>query len=230
MEKVWKEKLSVELQKSYMQELRSFLQKEREEGQTIYPPNDEIFSAFEHCAYNDLKMVLVGQDPYHGPSQAHGLAFSVKKGIKPPPSLINIYKELYEDLDIPRASHGCLTTWAKQGVLLLNATLTVRQKEPKSHYGKGWETFTDFVIDLLKKRKDPLVFILWGQSAQEKCSSLLVEETPHLVLTAAHPSPFSAYRGFLGCKHFSKANDFLKKIGKKPIDWQLSNTVSTNVD
>lgn len=221
MEKVWKEKLQVEIEKPYMQQLRSFLDQEREEGKTIYPPKEEIFSAFQDCPYDKLKVVVVGQDPYHGPAQAHGLSFSVKKGINPPPSLVNIYKELYEDLGIAPATHGCLTSWAKQGVLLLNATLTVREKEPKSHHGKGWEEFTDFVVDLLKNRTDPLVFILWGRSAKEKCASLLTEKTPHLVLTAPHPSPFSAYTGFFGCKHFSKANAFLKQAGKEPIDWQL---------
>lgn len=221
MEKVWKEKLISEIKKPYMQHLQAFLEKEHQEGKIIYPPKDQIFASFLNTPFNDVKVVLIGQDPYHGPNQAHGLSFSVAKGVKPPPSLINIYKELYNDLGVPIASHGCLLKWAEQGVLLLNASLTVRAGEPKSHHGKGWEEFTDFVVSLLFQRKDPIVFILWGKSAQEKCQKFLFEKSPHLVLAAAHPSPYSAYSGFFGCRHFSKANDFLQKVGKTPVDWHL---------
>lgn len=220
MEKVWKEKLIDEIKKPYMQSLSSFINEERE-GKIVYPPKEDIFSAFNFSPFNEVKVVIIGQDPYHGPNQAHGLSFSVQKGIKPPPSLVNIYKELKSDLGIPIAEHGCLTNWARQGVLLLNATLTVLQKQPKSHYGKGWEQFTDFVVELLAKKDDPIVFMLWGRSAKEKCEKMLINNNKHLVLKAMHPSPFSAYNGFFGCKHFSKANAFLEKAGKKPIDWRV---------
>ena len=221
MEKVWKEKLIDEIKKPYMQSLSSFINEEREKGKIVYPPKEDIFSAFNFSPFNEVKVVIIGQDPYHGPNQAHGLSFSVQKGIKPPPSLVNIYKELKSDLGIPIAEHGCLTNWARQGVLLLNATLTVLQKQPKSHYGKGWEQFTDFVVELLAKKDDPIVFMLWGRSAKEKCEKMLINNNKHLVLKAMHPSPFSAYNGFFGCKHFSKANAFLEKAGKKPIDWRV---------
>lgn len=221
MEQSWKEKLIPEIKKPYMQKLKSFLDQEKSQGKIIYPTNENIFSAFSYSSFKDIKVVIIGQDPYHGPGQAHGLSFSVCKGIKPPPSLVNIYKELKADLNIPIASHGCLIDWAKQGVLLLNATLTVRQKQPKSHHGLGWEMFTDFVVKLLAEKKDPIAFLLWGSVAKQKCEGMVMENSPHLVLTAAHPSPFSAYNGFFGCKHFSKTNDFLQKVGKKPIDWRL---------
>jgi len=221
MEKVWKEKLIDEIKKPYMQSLSSFINEEREKGKIVYPPKEDIFSAFNFSPFNEVKVVIIGQDPYHGLNQAHGLSFSVQKGIKPPPSLVNIYKELKSDLGIPIAEHGCLTNWARQGVLLLNATLTVLQKQPKSHYGKGWEQFTDFVVELLAKKDDPIVFMLWGRSAKEKCEKMLINNNKHLVLKAMHPSPFSAYNGFFGCKHFSKANAFLEKAGKKPIDWRV---------
>jgi uracil-DNA glycosylase len=165
--------------------------------------------------------VIVGQDPYHGPGQAHGLSFSVPKGISQPPSLQNIFKELKEDLGVEPPEHGCLTDWTSQGVLLLNAILTVRANEPKSHHGRGWEIFTDRVIQLLCARKDPLVFLLWGKSALDKVQHIAAGTSHHLVLTAPHPSPFSAHTGFMGCRHFSKANEFLKKIGKEPIDWRI---------
>jgi uracil-DNA glycosylase len=221
MEKGWKKQLIEEIKKPYMQELRFFLENERKKNIPIYPEKQEIFAAFDHTPYVSVKAVIVGQDPYHGTGQAHGLAFSVQKEVTPPPSLVNIFKELKSDLDIPIPKHGYLLSWAKQGVLLLNATLTVRQNAPRSHYGKGWELFTDFVIRLLSKRQDPLVFMLWGKSAKEKCKNLVTDSCKHCILTAAHPSPFSAYNGFFGCKHFSKANIFLQKIGKQPIDWSL---------
>ena len=170
--------------------------------------------------FHQVKVVIVGQDPYHGKGQAHGLSFSVPEGIGQPPSLKNIFRELKEDLGISEPSTGCLTSWAEQGVLLLNATLTVRASEPKSHYGKGWERFTDAVISQLALREDPVIFVLWGASAQEKCKTVLQHiNKERVVLTAAHPSPFSAYNGFFGCRHFSKINDHLKRWGKRPIDW-----------
>jgi len=165
----------------------------------------------------------VGQDPYHNPGQAHGLSFSVSKGVNPPPSLQNIFKEVIDDVKITYPKHGCLIDWARQGVLLLNATLTVRANEPRSHHGQGWERFTDVIIQKLCTRKDPIVFVLWGKSAQEKCQHILQEEaSSHLVLKAAHPSPYSAHSGFFGCRHFSKINDFLEKNDKKPINWQIT--------
>jgi len=213
--KNWHKLLEEEINKPYIKELKAFL-----ENQEYYPPADLVFHAFALTSYPEVKVVIVGQDPYHGPGQAHGMCFSVPKGVALPPSLKNIYKELQDDLGIPPAKTGCLDSWAKQGILLLNATLTVRPNEPKSHYGKGWEQFTDAVIAKLAERKDPIVFILWGNSAKEKCAHLL-NTTHHVVLTAAHPSPFSAYSGFFGCRHFSKANEYLKKWGKTPIDWEI---------
>jgi uracil-DNA glycosylase len=218
IDKSWHEKLKEELQKPYIKELKEFLEKEKVEGSSVYPPEPSIFHAFAKTPYEKVKVVIVGQDPYHGRGQAHGLSFSVLPGIKPPPSLQNIFKELHADLGVTPPSHGCLDSWAEQGVLLLNATLTVRAGEPKSHHGKGWELFTDAVMGLLAQRKDPIVFLLWGKSAQEKCHKLL--HTHHAVFTAAHPSPYSV-AGFLGCKHFSKANAFLNSVGKGPVDWTL---------
>ena len=219
--KSWHQVLVDELQKPYIQELKSFLEGEREKGCVFYPPETLIFNALRKTPFDLVKVVIMGQDPYHGESQAHGLSFSVPKHIPPPPSLKNIYKELYDDLKIPIAQHGCLEKWAKQGVLLLNATLTVRAREPKSHYGKGWEVFTDAIIEKLCMKKEPLVFLLWGKSAREKCETILNRlNHPHKVLIAAHPSPYSAAQ-FFGCRHFSKANNFLQKWGKDPIDWAL---------
>jgi uracil-DNA glycosylase len=218
LEKSWHEQLKNEIGQPYVQELKHFLDEEKKYGKPIYPPEDLVFNSFLLTPYDKVKVVIVGQDPYHGAGQAHGLCFSVLPGITPPPSLKNIYKELETDLGLLRPSHGCLTSWGKQGVLLLNATLTVRAGEPKSHYGRGWERFTDAVIDLLAKRPDPIVFLLWGKSAEEKCHKVI--GTHHAVFKAAHPSPYSA-AGFLGCRHFSKANEFLKKYGKEPIDWTV---------
>lgn len=215
----WNENLKEEIEKPYIARLREALTKEKREGVQIYPSKGLVFNAFLNTPYDQVRVVIVGQDPYHGEGQAHGLSFSVPRGVAVPPSLNNIFKELRSDLGIPVASHGDLTFWAKQGVLLLNATLTVRAGAPRSHYGKGWEEFTTAVIDLLAKRKDPLVFLLWGKSAQEKCAQVL--GTHHAVFTAAHPSPYSA-TGFLGCRHFSQANTFLKSVGKEPIDWNLA--------
>lgn len=218
LEKSWHEKLKNEISQPYIQELKKFLEDEKKAGKTIYPPEQLVFNAFLQTPYDKVKVVIVGQDPYHGPGQAHGLSFSVLPGVPVPPSLKNIYKELETDLGIHRPSSGCLISWAKQGVLLLNATLTVNAGDPKSHHGKGWERFTDAVIDILVQRSDPIVFLLWGKSAQEKCHKVI--GTHHAIFQAAHPSPYSAIN-FLGCRHFSKANEFLKKVGKEPIDWNV---------
>lgn len=185
----------------------------------IFPPKDNIFNALKLTEYQDVKVVIVGQDPYHGFGEAHGLSFSVQKGVKIPPSLVNIYKELENDLDIPRKTHGDLTGWAKQGVLLLNAVLTVEQDKPSSHKGLGWELFTDYIIKILNNYDTPIVFILWGNFARSK--KKFITNSKHLVIESAHPSPFSAYSGFFGSKPFSKTNEFLMKNKKEPIDWSL---------
>ncbi len=218
--KNWHAILKDEIGKPYIKELKAFLEKEQAAGQQIYPPEELIFHAFGRTPYEEVKVVIMGQDPYHGPGQAHGMSFSVPCGIEPPPSLKNIFKELQEDVKIEEPTTGCLNSWAKQGVLLLNATLTVRARTPKSHYGKGWEQFTDAVIKKLVEREDPIVFLLWGKSAKEKCDHLL-HQTHHVILTSAHPSPYSASYGFLGNRHFSKTNAYLKKWGKTPIDWSI---------
>lgn len=222
MEASWLALLQEEFEKPYMKALETFLAKELEAGAVVYPPFELVFNAFCQTPFDEVKVVIMGQDPYHGPGQAHGLSFSVPKGVAAPPSLVNIFKELQADLEIPPSNHGCLVEWARQGVLLLNATLTVRANEPKSHHGQGWETFTDRVVQLLCLRKDPLVFLLWGKSAYEKFQHICTNASHHLVLTAPHPSPFSAHTGFLGCRHFSKTNEFLKNAGKKSIEWALS--------
>lgn len=219
MDVSWLEKLGGEFEKPYMKHLESFLADEIASGLAVYPPFEEVFNAFCYTPFDRVKVVIIGQDPYHGPHQAHGLSFSVPKGITPPPSLQNIFKEIKADLGLPIPSHGCLIPWAEQGVLLLNAILTVRANEPKSHHRKGWELFTDQVVQLLCEKKDPIVFLLWGKSALEKFQHI-PDHKVHLALKAAHPSPFSAH-GFMGCRHFSKTNEFLKQVGKKPIDWSL---------
>lgn len=222
MESSWLERLAPEFEKPYMQRLETFLAQEIKAGKTIYPPFESTFSAFCQTPFEATKAVIIGQDPYHGPGQAHGLCFSVPKDVPPPPSLQNIFKELVADVGISQPTHGSLVNWARQGILLLNATLTVRENEPKSHFGKGWEEFTDHVVQLLAARTDPLVFILWGKSALEKWKHVNADrqEGRHLVLTAAHPSPLSAHAGFFGCRHFSKTNAFLLKMDKNPIDWR----------
>ncbi len=224
LEPSWQLKLKEELQKPYILELAAFITKEYETAPVpIYPPQALIFNAFYQTPFEEVKVLLIGQDPYHGPGQAHGLSFSVPKGIKPPPSLQNIFKELETDVHIPKPRTGCLIPWAQQGVMLLNATLTVRQGEPMSHHGKGWERFTDAVMCKLVERKDPVIFVLWGKSAQDKCR-LLPEAgklSHHFILKAAHPSPYSANHGFFGCHHFSKINALLQQQGKKAIDWSL---------
>lgn len=214
----WDEILEGEFEKEYYINLRSFLIKEYK-TQAVYPSMHDIFNALKYTAYRDVKVVVLGQDPYHEPGQAHGLCFSVKKGVQKPPSLVNIFKELQSDLGIEPPSHGYLESWAKQGVLLLNTVLTVRQGQANSHKGKGWEIFTDQVIKHLNQREKPMVFLLWGANAKAKAE--LITNKNHLILTAAHPSPLSAFNGFFGCRHFSKANDFLSRFGE-PIDWKIS--------
>jgi len=215
----WKEVLKPEFSKPYFLEIVNFLRTEKMAGKTIFPPGSLIFNAFNTTPFDKVKVVLIGQDPYHGAGQAHGLSFSVQNGVVPPPSLMNIYRELQSDIGCKIANHGNLTHWADQGVLLLNASLTVRANEPMSHSRMGWASFTDAVIRKISDEKDHVVFLLWGKFAQEK--QILIDETKHLVLKAAHPSPLSAHNGFFGCKHFSKANEWLVKQGIDPIDWSL---------
>ncbi len=214
----WDILLRGEFDKPYYLTLHSFLV-EQYTGYTVYPDMYDIFNALKYTTYSNVKVVIIGQDPYHEEGQAHGLSFSVKKGIQIPPSLLNIYKELHDDIGFKIPSHGCLESWAKNGVLLLNNVLTVRKGEANSHRGCGWEIFTDEVIKLLNNHQKPIVFMLWGSNAQEK--GKLITNPRHFVLKAPHPSPLSAYRGFFGCKHFSQANDFLKKTGQTPIDWTI---------
>lgn len=202
-----------------MKSLKAFLKDEYDQGKVIYPKKSEYFAAFDHTPFDDVKVVILGQDPYHGPGQAHGLCFSVRPGVKPPPSLVNIYKEIKADLGIENSGHGYLSSWADQGVLLLNSVMTVEKGQAASHRNKGWETFTDQVIDRLNQRDKPMVFILWGSYAQKKGS--FIDRKKHLVLEGPHPSPLSAHRGFFGCKHFSKSNEFLISTGQSPIDWEL---------
>lgn len=218
IEESWKNVLNDEFQKEYFIKLKEFLVEEKKKY-TLYPPGSQIFAAFNHTPFNSVKVVILGQDPYHGPGQAHGLCFSVPKGIPAPPSLQNIFKELNNDLGLPIPNHGNLEKWTKQGVLLLNATLTVRANQAGSHQNKGWETFTDAAIKVLSDHHEGLVFILWGNYAQAK--TRIIDTNKHFVLTAPHPSPLSASRGFFGCKHFSKTNRLLTSIGKDPIDWAL---------
>lgn len=220
LEPSWLNVLGTELEKTYMKDLKSFLLEEKQKGFTVFPKGADIFNAFNHTPFDQVKVVILGQDPYHGQGQAHGLSFSVQKGIPVPPSLKNMYKELadeYPDFKIP--NHGELTSWADQGVLLLNATLTVRAHEAGSHQKRGWEIFTDFVISELSKQRSGIVFLLWGKFAQQKAA--LIDTNKHFVLTAAHPSPFSAYNGFFGCNHFKKANEILLKQGLDEVNWQI---------
>lgn len=220
MEPTWKAQIGDELTKSYMQELHLFLAKERHQGATVLPPEPLILNAFWKTPFPKVKVVILGQDPYHGLGQAHGLSFSVPNGVPPPPSLLNIYKEMQTDLEIPIPSHGCLNRWAEQGVLLLNTVLTVRKEEAFSHRKKGWERFTDKILGLLAKSPNPIVFLLWGKAAQEKCKNVLnAPASNHLILSAPHPSPLSAYQGFFGSRPFSQINAFLKTQGLEPIEW-----------
>lgn len=218
IEDSWKKILLEEFQSDYFLELKEFLVKERTKYK-VYPPGSQIFNAFQFTPFEKVQVVILGQDPYHGHGQAHGLCFSVPHGIKPPPSLVNIFKELNSDLGVPIPAHGNLEGWARQGVLLLNATLTVRANQAGSHQGKGWETFTDAVIRKLSDTRVGLVYILWGRFAQAK--ETLIDTKKHYVLKASHPSPFSAYNGFFGCKHFSKTNEILRRHGLDEIDWNL---------
>lgn len=212
----WKSLLSDEFEKPYFQELIAFVKREYK-TQTIYPRGGDIFKAFDCCDFSNVKVVIIGQDPYHGPGQANGLSFSVSEGIRVPPSLLNIYKEIQNDLGKPIPLSGDLERWARQGVLLLNATLTVKASAPGSHQNRGWEAFTDAVIKKISDEKEGVVFLLWGSYAQKKGE--IIDRSKHLVLMSPHPSPFSADRGFFGCKHFSKANAYLRSKGKEEIDW-----------
>lgn len=220
LEPGWKQALAGEFDQPYMAALRAFLLAEKQQGQLVFPKGPAIFNAFNLTPFAEVKVVILGQDPYHGPDQAHGLCFSVRPGIAIPPSLVNIYKELQADLGILPPDHGHLEKWAQQGVLLLNAVLTVRAHQAASHAGRGWELFTDAVIERLNREREHLVFMLWGSYAQKK--GAFIDRQRHLVLTAPHPSPLSAHRGFLGCRHFSQANTYLARHGMTPIDWNLN--------
>lgn len=217
LEKSWKELLGSELKKPYMGDLRTFLVQEEKAQKTIYPQSQDIFAALNLTPFDQVKVVILGQDPYHGPNQAHGLCFSVKPGIKIPPSLVNIFKELKDDLGITPPTHGCLGAWGKQGVLLLNNVLTVEDGKAGSHHLKGWEQFTDKIIELLNEKKENLVFILWGSPAQKKAQK--VDSKKHFIIKSVHPSPLSSYRGFFGSKPFSQTNTYLNSKGIKPINW-----------
>ncbi|OJW77364.1 MAG: uracil-DNA glycosylase [Bacteroidetes bacterium 46-16] len=219
IEASWKAELKEEFSKPYFEDIVNFLKAEKAAGKVIYPPGPYIFNAFNTTPFDDVKVVILGQDPYHGPGQAHGLSFSVPPGVAPPPSLVNIFKELHTDLQLPVPGHGYLEKWAKQGVLLLNAALTVEAHKPMSHSKIGWHHFTDDVIRILSRDREHIVFMLWGSFAKSKAE--LIDKTKHLILTAAHPSPLSAHNGFFGCRHFSKANFWLQRMGITQIDWSL---------
>lgn len=216
----WDNLLSGEFEKDYYQNLRKFLISEYK-TRKIFPDMYNIFEALKYTSYKDTKVLILGQDPYHGDNQAHGLSFSVQPSVKTPPSLLNIYKELHDDLGCYIPNNGYLVPWTKQGVLLLNTALTVRAHEANSHQGKGWEVFTDKIISLLSDREDPVIFVLWGGNARSKVK--LIDRSKHYILEGPHPSPLSAYRGFFGCKHFSRINDILRENGKEPINWQIEN-------
>ncbi len=219
MHESWKTALKAEFEKPYFAELKRFLQAEKAAGKTIYPPGSLIFNAFNSTPFDQVRIVILGQDPYHGPGQAHGLCFSVQHGVKPPPSLVNIYKELQSDVGITLPTHGCLQSWTTQGVFLLNAILTVEANKPASHQKRGWEEFTNAAIQQLSLQREGLIFMLWGNFAQQKAT--LIDERKHTILKAPHPSPFSAHTGFLGCGHFSKANAILTARGEAPVNWQV---------
>jgi len=222
LESRWKELLTEEFEKPYMQQLGDFLRAEKAAGKTIYPPGPLMFNALNSTPFDKVKVVVLGQDPYHGPDQAHGLSFSVPAGVRIPPSLLNIYKEIERDLALPIPNHGCLQSWADQGVLLLNATLSVQQANAGSHQKKGWEQFTDRIVALLNEQREGLVFLLWGSYAQKK--GRIIDANRHCVLKSVHPSPLSAHRGFLGCGHFSAANLYLQQQGRSPINWSVPST------
>ena len=215
----WLKLLREEFDEPYMRDLSAFLRQRRAAGARLYPPSSDIFRAFEETPPQTVKVVVLGQDPYHNPGQAHGLCFSVNPGVPVPPSLANIYRELAADVGFQAPNHGCLLTWAQQGILLMNAVLTVEHNKPASHQGQGWERFTDRVVELLSASESPKVFLLWGSHAQKKGRS--IDAGRHLVLRAPHPSPLSAHRGFLGCRHFSQTNQFLRERGMEEIEWQL---------
>ena len=219
LDETWLEVLAPELRQPYMQELKKFLQQEKQAKEVIYPASDKIFNAFNLTPFDEVKVVILGQDPYHGVGQAHGLSFSVPDGITPPPSLKNIFKELHSDIGIQITNNGNLTAWAKQGILLLNSALSVRHKQPASHKERGWEKFTDAVIDKLNLYHAQLVFMLWGSYAQNK--GKLIDRDKHLVIESPHPSPFAAHRGFFGSKPFSKTNAYLSEHAKQPINWKV---------
>jgi uracil-DNA glycosylase len=219
LESSWMNVVQDEFEQSYMDELRQFLVDEKEKGKTLFPPGSQIFYALDRTPFDKVKVVILGQDPYHGPGQAHGLCFSVQPGVAPPPSLVNIYKEMGTDLGLTAAKHGCLSSWADQGVLLLNSVLTVEAHQAGSHHGHGWEKFTDRVIRELESRRENLVFILWGGYARKKGS--FINRCRHLVIESPHPSPLSSYRGFFGSRPFSRSNEYLKQSGQAEIEWKL---------
>lgn len=219
LQQSWLSRLQGQFDQQYMQKLREFLVTRKQHRAVIYPPGSQIFNALNSTSFDQVRVVILGQDPYHGPGQAHGLCFSVLPGVRIPPSLANIYREIQSDLDITSPAHGNLQSWANQGVLLLNAVLTVERGQAGSHQGKGWETFTDAVVQLLTDGREGVVFMLWGSYAQKK--GAVIDRSKHLVLQASHPSPLSAHRSFLGCKHFSRANDYLLRQQVEPIDWSV---------
>ena len=219
LEPGWRARLAPEFDKAYMRQLATFINSEKELGKTVFPAEDQFYSAFSHTPLDRVKVVIVGQDPYHGEGQAHGLCFSVKPGVKTPPSLNNIYQEINAELGLPVPAHGCLTNWADQGVLLLNSVLSVECGKAASHEGMGWESFTDKVIEVINDDREAVVFLLWGNYAQRKGAS--IDTDRHCVLKAPHPSPLSAYRGFFGCGHFKATNEYLKQRGRSAIDWSL---------
>ncbi len=219
LEQSWLDQLQDQFSQAYMQQLREFLLVRKQHRAIIYPPGPQIFSALDSTPFEQVRVVILGQDPYHGPGQAHGLCFSVLPGVRTPPSLVNVYREIQSDLGMPFPAHGNLQSWADQGVLLLNAVLTVERGQAGSHQGKGWETFTDAIVQSLTDKREGLVFMLWGSYAQKK--GAVIDAKKHLVLKAPHPSPLSAHRGFLGCKHFSLANDYLLQHQNTPIDWSV---------
>jgi len=221
LDESWLQVVGAEFDKDYMKSLKAFLREQKQLGRTVYPEGGNIFNALNTTSFDKVKVVILGQDPYHGPGQAHGLCFSVLPGVALPPSLKNIFKELQQQYDLPMPQHGCLQSWAEQGVLLLNATLTVEQGQAGAHQGKGWETFTDAVVHALNERRDGLVFLLWGSYAQKKGS--FIDASRHQVFTSPHPSPLSAHRGFFGNGHFVKTNQYLRQHGKAEIDWSVPN-------
>ncbi|MBN2658119.1 MAG: uracil-DNA glycosylase [Spirochaetales bacterium] len=219
----WLAVMADEFEKPYMTELHHFLVEEKKQGKTIFPPGQQIFSALDRTPFEKVKVVIIGQDPYHGPGQAHGLCFSVQPGVDPPPSLVNIYKEMESDLGLTPPGHGCLNSWADRGILLLNAVLTVESRKAGSHQGRGWEQFTDRVIRELEEKRENLVFILWGSYARKKGN--FIRRDRHFVLESPHPSPLSSYRGFFGSRPFSRTNEYLVKTGQEPVQWKLPEEV-----